>query len=327
MMINLFKLILLLSISIISIESYSIVDADKVKANEAQMIETIKKVEEETLPALKDSLNNYQDNPFISKDFIKEMIQIVEDQVNLTTPLIPEAALEKERDVDDINGMGAIPVISSMNCSGLALKYAPSYGKTICSEYNKSGKTTGYNTLGEVLWCVVEGEYHIPEHCKDPPCGMKKLSSIDLPMPPPDTCPDETLKSYENRIAQELQEGIVVDFDFTELERRVNCHYGQKVLNNNSLGNIMSWMEAILEMGLEQFDQFDQLSELYDKAYLLPMACTLKKCTNVSKCNSIGEQILQHLLATGQDVDFEVIGAEGIEGARDLADFVINKFQ
>lgn len=323
MMINLFKLILLLSISIISIESYSIIDADKVKANEAQMIETIKKMKE-SLPTLRESLNNYQDNPYFSKSFMKKMMQDYEDMTNSMIPLIPRIALEKERDVDDIGG---IPVIGSMVCSPDVLEYAPPFILTICSEYNKSGKTTGYSTSGEVLWCVVEGEYYIPEHCKNPQCGMKKLSSIDLPMPPPNTCPNETLESYENRVVQELERGG--GLDMAELSRRVDCHYGQKVLNNNSLVNIESWMEAILEMGNDTIDEdkFNQLDKLYNKAYLLPMACALKKCTNIARCNSIGEQILEHLLATEEDIDLEAIGAEGIKGARDLADFVINKFQ
>ena len=62
---------------------------------------------------------------------------------------------------------GETPVISSMLCVPDVLEYAPPFILTICSEYNKSGKTTEYNTSGGVLWCVIEGEYSIPEHCKN----------------------------------------------------------------------------------------------------------------------------------------------------------------
>jgi len=62
---------------------------------------------------------------------------------------------------------GETPVISSMLCVPDVLEYAPPFILTICSEYNKSGKTTEYKPSGGVLWCVVEGEYSIPEHCKN----------------------------------------------------------------------------------------------------------------------------------------------------------------
>ena len=162
---NLFTSILLLSISIISVESYS-ADADEVEANEKQMLETVNEVNE-NLPALKEAIRGYQDNPYMSKAFIEMMLQQAEGFANMPPSEISELAVGAEQELGDFNDRGETPVISSMLCVPDVLEYAPPFILTICSEYNKSGKTTEYNTSGGVLWCVVEGEYSVPEHCKN----------------------------------------------------------------------------------------------------------------------------------------------------------------
>ena len=162
---NLFTSILLLSISIISVESYS-ADADEVEANEKQMLETVNEVNE-NLPALKEAIRGYQDNPYMSKAFIEMMLQQAEGFANMPPSEISELAVGAEQELGDFNDRGETPVISSMLCVPDVLKYAPPFILTICSEYNKSGKTTEYKPSGGVLWCVVEGEYSVPEHCKN----------------------------------------------------------------------------------------------------------------------------------------------------------------
>ena len=162
---NIFTSILLMSISIISVESYS-ADADKVEANEKQMLEIVDEVNE-TLPALKEAIRGYQDNPYMSKAFIEMMLQQAESFANMPPSEISELAVGAEQELGDFNDRGETPVISSMLCVPDVLEYAPPFILTICSEYNKSGKTTEYNTSGGVLWCVVEGEYSVPEHCKN----------------------------------------------------------------------------------------------------------------------------------------------------------------
>jgi len=162
---NLFTSILLLSISIISVESYS-ADADEVEANEKQMLETVNEVNE-NLPALKEAIRGYQDNPYMSKAFIEMMLQQAEGFANMPPSEISELAVGAEQELGDFNDRGETPVISSMLCVPDVLEYAPPFILTICSEYNKSGKTTEYKPSGGVLWCVVEGEYSIPEHCKN----------------------------------------------------------------------------------------------------------------------------------------------------------------
>ena len=162
---NIFTSILLLSISIISVESYS-ADADEVEANEKQMLETVNEVNE-NLPALKEAIRGYQDNPYMSNAFMQMMLQQVEDFANMPPSEISELAVGAEQELGDFNDRGETPVISSMLCVPDVLEYAPPFILTICSEYNKSGKTTEYKPSGGVLWCVVEGEYSIPEHCKN----------------------------------------------------------------------------------------------------------------------------------------------------------------
>ncbi len=162
---NIFTSILLMSISIISVESYS-ADDDEVEANEKQMLETVNEVNE-NLPALKEAIRCYQDNPDMSKAFIEMMLQQVEDFANMPPSEISELAVGAEQEISDFNDRGETPVISSMLCVPDVLEYAPPFILTICSEYNKSGKTTEYKPSGGVLWCVVEGEYSIPEHCKN----------------------------------------------------------------------------------------------------------------------------------------------------------------
>ena len=162
---NLFTSILLLSISIISVESYS-ADADEVEANEKQMLEIVNEVNE-NLPALKEAIRGYQDNPYMSNAFMQMMLQQVEDFANMPPSEISELAVGAEQEISDFNDRGETPVISSMLCVPDVLEYAPPFILTICSEYNKSGKTTEYKPSGGVLWCVVEGEYSIPEHCKN----------------------------------------------------------------------------------------------------------------------------------------------------------------
>ena len=162
---NLFTSILLLSISIISVESYS-ADADEVEANEKQMLEIVNEVNE-NLPALKEAIRGYQDNPYMSKAFIEMMLQQAEGFANMPPSEISELAVGAEQELGDFNDRGETPVISSMLCVPDVLEYAPPFILTICSEYNKSGKTTEYKPSGGVLWCVVEGEYSIPEHCKN----------------------------------------------------------------------------------------------------------------------------------------------------------------
>ena len=165
---NLFTSILLLSISIISVESYS-ADADEVEANEKQMLEIVNEVNEvnENLPALKEAIRGYQDNPYMSNAFMQMMLQQVEDFANMPPSEISELAVGAEQELGDFNDRGETPVISSMLCVPDVLEYAPPFILTICSEYNKSGKTTEYKPSGGVLWCVVEGEYSVPEHCKN----------------------------------------------------------------------------------------------------------------------------------------------------------------
>jgi hypothetical protein len=162
---NIFTSILLMSISIISVESYS-ADADKVEANEKQMLEIVNEVNE-NLPALKEAIRGYQDNPYMSNAFMQMMLQQVEDFANMPPSEISELAVGAEQELGDFNDRGETPVISSMLCVPDVLEYAPPFILTICSEYNKSGKTTEYKPSGGVLWCVVEGEYSIPEHCKN----------------------------------------------------------------------------------------------------------------------------------------------------------------
>ena len=154
-----------MSISIISVESYS-ADVDKVEANEKQMLEIVNEVNE-NLPALKEAIRGYQDNPYMSKAFIEMMLQQAEGFANMPPSEISELAVGAEQELGDFNDRGETPVISSMLCVPDVLEYAPPFILTICSEYNKSGKTTEYKPSGGVLWCVVEGEYSIPEHCKN----------------------------------------------------------------------------------------------------------------------------------------------------------------
>ena len=154
-----------MSILMISVESYS-ADVDKVEANEKQMLETVNEVNE-NLPALKEAIRGYQDNPYMSKAFIEMMLQQAEGFANMPPSEISELAVGAEQELGDFNDRGETPVISSMLCVPDVLEYAPPFILTICSEYNKSGKTTEYKPSGGVLWCVVEGEYSIPEHCKN----------------------------------------------------------------------------------------------------------------------------------------------------------------
>ena len=165
---NIFTSILRLSILMISVESYS-ADVDKVEANEKQMLEIVNEVNEvnENLPALKEAISDYQDNPYMSNAFMEMMLQQVEDFTNMPPSEISELAVGAEQEISDFNDRGETPVISSMLCVPDVLEYAPPFILTICSEYNKSGKTTEYKPSGGVLWCVVEGEYSIPEHCKN----------------------------------------------------------------------------------------------------------------------------------------------------------------
>ena len=162
---NIFTSILRLSILMISVESYS-ADVDKVEANEKQMLETVNEVNE-NLPALKEAIRGYQDNPYMSKAFIEMMLQQAEGFANMPPSEISELSVGAEQELGDFNDRGETPVISSMLCVPDVLEYAPPFIVTICSEYNKSGKTTEYKPSGGVLWCVVEGEYSIPEHCKN----------------------------------------------------------------------------------------------------------------------------------------------------------------
>ena len=162
---NIFTSILRLSILMISVESYS-ADVDKVEANEKQMLEIVNEVNE-NLPALKEAIRGYQDNPYMSKAFIEMMLQQAEGFANMPPSEISELAVGAEQELGDFNDRGETPVISSMLCVPDVLEYAPPFILTICSEYNKSGKTTEYKPSGGVLWCVVEGEYSVPEHCKD----------------------------------------------------------------------------------------------------------------------------------------------------------------
>ena len=162
---NIFTSILRLSILMISVESYS-ADVDKVEANEKQMLEIVNEVNE-NLPALKEAIRGYQDNPYMSKAFIEMMLQQAEGFANMPPSEISELAVGAEQELGDFNDRGETPVISSMLCVPDVLEYAPPFILTICSEYNKSGKTTEYKPSGGVLWCVVEGEYSIPEHCKN----------------------------------------------------------------------------------------------------------------------------------------------------------------
>ena len=162
---NIFTSILRLSILMISVESYS-ADVDKVEANEKQMLEIVNEVNE-NLPALKEAISDYQDNPYMRKAFMEMMLQQAEDFANMPPSEISEFAVGAEQEIGDFNDRGETPVISSMLCVPDVLEYAPPFILTICSEYNKSGKTTEYKPSGGVLWCVVEGEYSIPEHCKN----------------------------------------------------------------------------------------------------------------------------------------------------------------
>ena len=162
---NIFTSILRLSILMISVESYS-ADVDKVEANEKQMLEIVNEVNE-NLPALKEAIRGYQDNPYMSNAFMQMMLQQVEDFANMPPSEISELAVGAEQEISDFNDRGETPVISSMLCVPDVLEYAPPFILTICSEYNKSGKTIKYKPSGGVLWCVVEGEYSIPEHCKN----------------------------------------------------------------------------------------------------------------------------------------------------------------
>ena len=162
---NIFTSIVLLSILIISVESYS-GDVAEVGANEKQMLEIVNEVNE-NLPALKEAISDYQDNPYMRKAFMEMMLQQAEDFANMPPSEISELAVGAEQELGDFNDRGETPVISSMLCVPDVLEYAPPFILTICSEYNKSGKTTEYKPSGGVLWCVVEGEYSIPEHCKN----------------------------------------------------------------------------------------------------------------------------------------------------------------
>ena len=162
---NIFTSIVLLSILIISVESYS-GDVAEVGANEKQMLEIVNEVNE-NLPALKEAISDYQDNPYMRKAFMEMMLQQAEDFANMPPSEISELAVGAEQEISDFNDRGETPVISSMLCVPDVLEYAPPFILTICSEYNKSGKTTEYKPSGGVLWCVVEGEYSIPEHCKN----------------------------------------------------------------------------------------------------------------------------------------------------------------
>ena len=162
---NIFTSIVLLSILIISVESYS-GDVAEVGANEKQMLEIVNEVNE-NLPALKEAISDYQDNPYMRKAFMEMMLQQAEDFANMPPSEISELAVGAEQEIGDFNDRGETPVISSMLCVPDVLEYAPPFILTICSEYNKSGKTTEYKPSGGVLWCVVEGEYSIPEHCKN----------------------------------------------------------------------------------------------------------------------------------------------------------------
>tara|TARA_B110000305_G_scaffold36393_1_gene36513 strand:+ start:1596 stop:2087 length:492 start_codon:yes stop_codon:yes gene_type:complete len=162
---NIFTSIVLLSILIISVESYS-GDVAEVGANEKQMLEIVNEVNE-NLPALKEAISDYQDNPYMRKAFMEMMLQQAEDFANMPPSEISELAVGAEQEIGDFNDRGETPVISSMLCAPDVLEYAPPFILTICSEYNKSGKTTEYKSSGGVLWCVVEGEYSIPEHCKN----------------------------------------------------------------------------------------------------------------------------------------------------------------
>jgi hypothetical protein len=94
------------------------------------------------------------------------MLQQAKDFVNISPSEISELAIGAEQEIGDFNDRGETPVISLMLCAPDVLEYAP-FILTICSEYNKSGKTTEYNTSGGALWCVVEREHSVPEHCKD----------------------------------------------------------------------------------------------------------------------------------------------------------------
>ena len=78
---NIFPSILLLSILIIGVESYS-ADVDKVEANEKKMLEIVNEVNE-NLPALKEAIRGYQDNPYMSKAFIEMMLQQAEGFANM----------------------------------------------------------------------------------------------------------------------------------------------------------------------------------------------------------------------------------------------------
>ena len=130
------------------------------------MLEILNEVNE-NLPALKEAISDYQDNPYMSKAFMEMMLQQAEDFANMPPSEISELAVGAEQEIGDFNDRGETPVISSMLCVPDVLEYAPPFILTICSEYNKSGKTTEYKPSGGVLWCVVEGEYSIPEHCKN----------------------------------------------------------------------------------------------------------------------------------------------------------------
>ena len=130
------------------------------------MLEIVNEVNE-NLPALKEAISDYQDNPYMSKAFMEMMLQQAEDFANMPPSEISELAVGAEQEIGDFNDRGETPVISSMLCVPDVLEYAPPFILTICSEYNKSGKTTEYKPSGGVLWCVVEGEYSIPEHCKN----------------------------------------------------------------------------------------------------------------------------------------------------------------
>ena len=154
-----------LSILMMRVESYS-ADVDTVEANEKQMLEIVNEVTK-NLPALKEAISGYQDNPYMSNAFMQMMLQQVEDFSNMPPSEISELAVGAEQELGDFNDRGETPVISSMLCVPDVLEYAPPFILTICSEYNKSGKTTEYKPSGGVLWCVVEGEYSIPEHCKN----------------------------------------------------------------------------------------------------------------------------------------------------------------
>ena len=95
------------------------------------------------------------------------MLQQTENFVNTPSSTISKIAFEQEKEVDDFSNMGEVPVVSSKLCAPDYLEYAPPFILSICAQYNKSGKTTEYNTSGGALWCVVEREHSVPEHCKD----------------------------------------------------------------------------------------------------------------------------------------------------------------